>query len=260
MLTPSRWADALLDPELACPPDLVTWNGSDPVRRFAVYRNNVVVSLIAALAETFPATQALAGEGAFREMARVFARRSPPRSPVLAFYGQGFPDFIAGFEAIAAPAYLADVARLEMAYVESFHAADAEPIPAQALQAALANPEDLPALGIRLHPSLKVLRSRFAQVSLWAAHQGHGELAAVDPNVPEYAWVVRNGLAVEVMRMSVGDCRFAESLQSGLALGRAAEAATDEDAGFDLAPCLGTLLRAQAIVALTLDGDILHEP
>jgi hypothetical protein len=256
MLTPSLWADALLDPALACPPDLVTWNGSDPARRFAVYRNNVVLSLIEALAETFPVTRALAGEDAFREMARIFVRRSPPRSPVLAFYGRDFPAFIAGFE----PTVLADVARLEMAYVDAFHAADAEPVPMPALQAALANPDNLPALGIRLHPSLKVLRSRVAQVSLWAAYQGHGELGAVDPNVPEHAWVLRNGLVVEVRRMSAGDCRFAESLASGLALGLAAEAASDEDAEFDLANCLATLLRAQAIIGLTLDGEHWYAP
>jgi putative oxidoreductase len=35
------WCAALLDPDLDVPPGLVTWNGSDPVQRFAIYRNNV---------------------------------------------------------------------------------------------------------------------------------------------------------------------------------------------------------------------------
>lgn len=46
-------AAALLDPAQPCPPGLTTWNGSDPAHRFAVYRNNVIVSLVDALADTF---------------------------------------------------------------------------------------------------------------------------------------------------------------------------------------------------------------
>lgn len=47
------FAQALLNPAQSCPPGLTTWNGSDPARRFAVYRNNVIVSLVDALADTF---------------------------------------------------------------------------------------------------------------------------------------------------------------------------------------------------------------
>jgi hypothetical protein len=72
---------------------LIAWNGSDPARRFAVYRNNVVVSLIDALADTFPVTQELVGEDFFRAMAGVFVRHAPPTSALLAEYGEGFSGF-----------------------------------------------------------------------------------------------------------------------------------------------------------------------
>ena len=67
----AQLALALLDPGAACPPGLRSWNGSDPGARFAVHRNNVVVSLIDALADGFPVTQELVGEAFFRAMARV---------------------------------------------------------------------------------------------------------------------------------------------------------------------------------------------
>jgi len=71
------FAQRLLKPDLPCPSGLKTWNGSDPAPRFAVYRNNVVVSLVDALAQTFPVTQALVGEAFFRAP-RVFdASRRP---------------------------------------------------------------------------------------------------------------------------------------------------------------------------------------
>lgn len=50
----TAWCGALLDPEHEIPAALITWNGSDPAQRFAVYRNNVTVSLLEAIADTFP--------------------------------------------------------------------------------------------------------------------------------------------------------------------------------------------------------------
>jgi hypothetical protein len=84
-------------PGAPCPPGLRTWNGSDPAQRFAVYRNNVVVSLIDALADTFPVVQQLVGPDFFRAMAGVFVRRPPAALAGAGHYGQAFPAFIARF-------------------------------------------------------------------------------------------------------------------------------------------------------------------
>ncbi|MEO7464620.1 MAG: DNA-binding domain-containing protein [Nitrosospira sp.] len=198
MTTEATWSSALLDPELPLPSGIVTWNGSDPHKRFAVYRNNVIVSLVDALAGTFAVTQALVGDIFFRAMAREFVRAFLPHSPVLAFYGRNFPAFIAGFPAAATLPYLPDVARLEMAYVEAFHAADATPVAPKALQRVLNDPESLPQLRLALHPSLATICSSFAIVSLWAAHQGLADITTINPAMPENAWVLRAGLAVQV--------------------------------------------------------------
>ena len=110
----SAWCAALLDPRRTIPASLVTWNGSDPVQRFAVYRNNVTVSLMQALADTFPVTLAVVGDLRFRDLARAFVRTQPPRSPVLAGYGRGFAAFVADHEAAARWPCLPDLARLEL--------------------------------------------------------------------------------------------------------------------------------------------------
>ena len=69
----SGFAAALRDPALSAPLGLVGPDGAQTVKRFAVYRNNVVVSLTEALQAGFPAVCRLAGEEFFREMARVYA-------------------------------------------------------------------------------------------------------------------------------------------------------------------------------------------
>ncbi len=63
MNSQTTFAQALLNPDLPCPGGLTSWNGSDPAQRFAVYRNNVMVSLIDALADSYPGLQELVGEG-----------------------------------------------------------------------------------------------------------------------------------------------------------------------------------------------------
>lgn len=248
------FAAALLDPAAPCPAGLTAWNGSDPARRFAVYRNNVVVSLIDALADTFPVTLELVGEEFFRAMAGIFVRAAPPKSALLAEYGEGFPAFIERFEPARSVPYLADVARLELLRVRAFHAADADPVTPDRIARAVADPERLPALRATCHPSLGVLSSRYAVVSLWAAHQGIGDLARVDPAIPETALVVRIGLEVQVVALPPGGDVLVAGLLSGLTLGEAAaQAAGDE---FDLTANLALLLRFGALTSLHLPTEI----
>src|SRR5262249_24740745 len=87
------FAAALLDPSLAVPPDLVGPDGQPCPKRFAVYRNNIVVGLIEALRANFPAVCRIVGEEFFRVMARAHITSEPPHSPILLAYDAGFPKF-----------------------------------------------------------------------------------------------------------------------------------------------------------------------
>lgn len=195
------FAAAVLDPTLPCPPGLRTWNGSNPAARLAVHRNNVICSLIAALADTFPVVEELVGAEFFRAMAAVFIREAPPRSSILAHYGQQFPDFIQRFEPAGSVPYLADVARLEMARVRAYHAGDAVTLVPGAVSLAWASGDRSGESHLVCHPSVSVVSSRHAVVSIWAAHQDGGDLASIDPDSPEDAIVLRSGLDVLVLRL-----------------------------------------------------------
>jgi len=246
----TAFAHALLSPDAPCPAGLRAWNGSDPAKRFAVYRNNVVVSLVDALADSFPVVQALVGEAFFRAMAAEFARANPPRSPVLAWYGAGFADFVEDFPPAAGLPYLADVARLEWLRVEAWHAADADPLPLAEIGALLADEAALPALRLTLHPSLRVLASAHPVVSLWAAHHAQdvaGALGAIDFAAAEAALVTREGLDAGILRIEPGAAAFVGSLLQGATFAEAAQTA----GRFDLPATLALLLRSGAIVATT---------
>ncbi|MEN0106039.1 MAG: DNA-binding domain-containing protein [Pseudomonas sp.] len=238
---------ALLSADDSTPSGLTTWNGSDPAARFAVYRNNVQSSLVNALADTFPVVQALVGEVFFRAMAQAFVLAQPPVSRLLVTYGDALPLFTEGFEPARELPYLADVARVELARVQSYHAADATSLTAPEIAEALSHPETLADLRFSLLPSLQVLRSPYAMAALWAAHQGELNIADVDPYRAEQCLVLRPQWDVLVISVDAASANFIQALRSGQPLGHAAAACP---ADFDLSASLALLIRHGAITAL----------
>lgn len=256
MSAQAAFAACLLDPRAPAPPGLKTWNRSDPAPRLAVYRNNVVVSLVDALAETFPVTLALVGDAFFRAMAREFVRARPPRDRVLTWVGAGFAAFIADFEPARGLAYLPEVAEIEMLRVRAYHAADAVALAPERLAVALAEPMALAHMRLQLHPSVQVLTSRHAGPAVWAAHQlapeeRDAELARIDASQAQGCMVFRVDTDVLVRRVSVADACFLLALRALQSLGVAALEAEGQDADFDLAAALAPLLRHQLIIDLT---------
>ena len=174
---------------------------------------------------------------------------------MLAHYDAPFPSFVAAFEPARALACLADVAQLEWLRVQAYHAADAQPLAPERIARALAEPACLPAARMTLHPSAATLASRYAIVSLSAAHQGIGELGDVDPHCAERALVLRSALEVDVLRLDPGAASFVASLARGSAFGEAAAEACAAHATFDFAATLAILIRAGAIIDLHLPGS-----
>lgn len=251
----ASFAGALLDPHRPVPAGLHAWNGSDPGARLAVYRNNVVSSLVDALADTFSVVQQLVGPDFFRAMAAVFARQSPPRLRVLAHYGQAFPSFIAAFEPAQGLPYLADVARLEVARVAAYHATDADPVSDEMVSLALSSGDRTGELQLVLHPSVAALESPHAVVTLWAAHQTEGstgDIAPVDVDVPESALILRSGLDVLVLPAPAGAVAFVQALRSAHNLGEAAARALAGAPSFDLTAALSQLLAHGALTSIHL--------
>lgn len=246
----SDFARALFDPDRPLPYAVTAYTGQHPQKRFAVYRNNVVVSLINALRAKFPATERIVGADFFSAMARIFVTAHPPCSKILHTYGDDFGDFIAAFEPAAGVPYLADIARLEAARTRAYHAADAVPLP----PAAFANIAPHAASGLRLtlHPSLQLVRSPHPVVTIWGMNSGETEPGPIDESADEAALVLRPHLEVTVRSLPPGGSAFIEALATGLTLGEAAERSAADDLRFDLTANLAGLIGAGAVIAFTL--------
>jgi hypothetical protein len=251
---PANWAAdfaaGLLDPVRPVPAVVAGPGSKASSRRYAVYRNNVTVSLIDALAAIYPATRRIAGPDFFRAMARAHVRADPPRSPLLFEYGRCFPDFIADYEYARAMPWLPDVARLERAWLDAYHAADATPI-APADLAAIP-PDRLAVATFVPHPATRILRSRFPMVSIFVPNRGEGPVGPIGTSDPEDALVTRPALDVCIRRLPPGGAVFLTALADGKSLGDAAGAALAEAPDFDLSGNIAGLLSAGAF--LSIDG------
>ncbi len=246
----NAFAEALLDPEAEIPGDLLGRDGMRSEKRFSVYRNNVTISLVEALMATFPATVMIVGEEFFRAAAAIYVRQDPPSSPVLISYGSGFPDFLETFEPARDLAYLPDVARLEMAWVEAYHAADDSVLAADELAAI--PPDRLGGIRFQMHPSVQIIASAFPIVTIWTMNRG-GEPGPVDMNNAEAALVARPDMTVEVRNLPAGGGSFLLALGDGATLGRAAEEAAAKHPEFDLAANIAGALESGIF------SRILHE-
>lgn len=246
--TQGQFAGALLDSERLVPRTVSSHTARTPQKRFAVYRNNVIVGLSEALRTQFPATERIVGTEFFAALARVYVSSEPPRSPVMMSYGERFPAFIERFEPAAEIPYLADVARLEFARTQAYHAADATPLDAAAWESVDA--DALGELRVVLHPSLRIVRSAFPVVTIWSMNSGGMELSSIEDCGPEDAVIVRPRGDVEVRLLPTGGAVFLDALAAGMPLGEAAAAAAHGDAAFDLAVNLAGLISGELAIEL----------
>ena len=241
---------ALLDPAAPPPAGLTDGHGGPAGNRFDVYRNNVTASLAEALATGFPAIAAALGAERFRALAVAHLRAHPPRSAMLMHAGADLPAFLEGFQPLARYPWLPDLARLELALRESYHAADATPLPADALAAL--PPDRLAAARLGLAPALRLVPSRWPVVTLRsAALEGGARPPAGAPG--EWALVTRLGFDPQVAALGADSGGFVAALAAGATLGTAAERAASAAPGFDPGPAISALLTGGAVISLHED-------
>ncbi len=321
--TVGAFAAALGEPS-AAPPAMTRGRFDAPDRRrFSVYRNNVAVGLMGALEARYPATRKIAGEDAFRSIARAFVSERKPRSPVMIAYGEDFPEFVAAYlvrdrdpsERVSSPlageeqgggsrrpmddgaagrldnlqgehdppptwhseerpsfrratpaptggggcanaidfaprqaalACLADLARLENAWVEAYHAGDA---PAATIgDLAALGPESLPEARVAFHPAARILRFSTPAASIWASAQSCAGAAEPAGNIAEDVLITRPDADVRVRILPPLGFDFALKLSEGATLIEAALAL--DDPAFDFGTHLVGLVESGAVASL----------
>ena len=169
---------------------------------FAVYRNTWLKAVIDALDANYPTVAMLLGPEPFEAIASAYARRYQPETPVLALYGDRFPDFLVEVQIASDIPYLRDVAVLDRLWTESLFAPDAAALDATSI-GSLA-PHALSALRPSLHPAARIGRFETPAVTIWQAHHDEDGFDELEPEWrAECALVIRQAGAVAVH--AIGD-------------------------------------------------------
>ena len=175
----SRFAQALMSDEQSAP--------SLRAHAFAVYRNTSARGTVEALRATYATVNQLLGDDGFTQVALEYRQEAPPAGPVVSDYGAGFVGFLGRQPWTCELPYLADVARLDWLWLESFLAADAEPSPQRAASDAR----------ISLHPATRVAWLSTPALTIWQAHRGPGGFDLLEPEwCEEGALITRLGFQV----------------------------------------------------------------
>lgn len=247
------FATNLMQPDAGVPKGVINPLGGQADKRYAVYRNNVAMSLKGALGDIFPVTRQVAGQRFFDVMALEFLAANPPRSPLLAEYGRDFPDFVAGFAPARRLFFLADLARLERAWLDAYHAADCPLLAPEALLSR--DPETLMTTRLAAHPAARLLELPSAAASVFLKTKAGDSLKGFDPSPSETTLIVRPHYDVTVHRVTPGEAAFVKALLDGEAIGDAAERASTVDDAFDLSAGFSLILTTGAFAEIRPEDD-----
>jgi hypothetical protein len=241
------FANAIFFDHAPIPATIRSATGPAHACRFGVYRNNVIASLINAVAARYPVVRKLLWDDAFDRIAHLYVTAEPPRSPMMFEYGEGFPQFLRTVGQCSSSDYLADVAELEAARTQAYHAADATPQPRDAFGARA--PEDFSDMRLSLHPSVRLLRSRYPVVTIWEANL-HANDNTLSLWKAECALIARPYEQVEVRRLTPAIYVFLAALADRHTVGVAIARAMAAEPNLDLAECFAILIGAEIVVGM----------
>ena len=160
--------------------------------------------------------------------------------------GGGCANGVDSAEAQQAPACFADVARLENAWVEAYHAEDASVATVGELGSL--SPDSLPNTRIAFHAAARLLRFATPAATVWASAQSSDHPVALPEAPGEDALITRPDCDVRVRVLLPGGYDFALKMREGATLIEALTAL--DDPAFDFGAHLVGLVESGAVASI----------
>lgn len=226
--------------------------GLTAAERLNIHRNNVLISLSAALARNFPVVCRLVGQAFFDQMARAFIRQRPLHTPLMMNFGEGFADFMETYEPAVHLVYLPDVARLENIWTVTFNGPDGNSFDPATLHAV--NPQDMAYLKVDFLANLALMTSPYPLWDIWRANRQYplaDEVIQLDKGGCFLA-LYRPELDVEILSLSENAYYFLKILMAGKTLGQAVEEIAQQQADFDLQASLQKIIHSGMVTGFEI--------
>ncbi len=214
--------------------------GLNGEQRLSIYRNNTFITLTEALSQTFPVIQKLVGEEFFSFTAEEFIKDTPPAQGPLFEYGGEFSEFLDTFEPASSLAYLSDIARLEWAINQSYHAENLTSVDVRDLSEI--SEEKFKTLRFLLHPSCRILKSKHPVYDIWLFNQDDTDQIELDLDKTQNVLVARPDDEIKLKLLSPELTCFLTSLENNSNIEKAYLETIELSSDFDPAQAMVELL------------------
>ncbi|MEN8184509.1 MAG: DNA-binding domain-containing protein [Myxococcota bacterium] len=205
---------------------------ADPLERLALHVDGYPARVAESVGEAFPATAHLLGSGSFAELIQRYARQVPADLRNLNRVGAGLPGFLLADRLLDDLPFLYDLARLEWAIVECFHAEVAPVFDLASCEGWALHDWANARMGFQ--PAMALVSSAWPILELREAR--HVDREEIDIGLvgrPECTLVYRRGFEVVTESIDAREAAALEGLEEGACLGKVAEALAEAGAGCD---------------------------
>jgi hypothetical protein len=209
------------------------------VERIDIHPNAYFYRLLDCLTEEFPATMAVAGDENFAALVREYLLKYPPTEPSILYAGRYLADFLSDHPFGERWPFIAELAGLERAILDVFHAADAPALRADALRAVPS--QHWPALELRTHPTVKIIDGEWRVTDLLYA-VAHGQEWNDPAHEKTSVLVWRQNAQVNYRNLELVEREALGAVSRGAKFATVCEAVADSAEEPDRAVLIGRLL------------------
>jgi Putative DNA-binding domain len=216
--------------------------------RLNIYRQNYLQTMRKALANIYPVCEQLVGTAFFNTMAHFYQQAHPSTYPDIVHYTHHFPEFIQQYQAAESLPYLADVARLELLWMQAFVSSDANTIAVTVLaDVPTENYEDIVLIPKK---NCHLLASNYPIDKIWQLHQPEADpsLTVNLTGAGCYLVVGRKHYDIYIDALTCDEYHFMMACQQGLSLGEVIALYPD----LSLPQILHSLLQRRYFTRLTI--------
>jgi putative DNA-binding protein len=129
------------------------------IERVNIYADAYFYRLLDCLYEEFPATFAVVRSDNFAALVRDYLLTYPPTEPSIFHAGRYLPSFLRNHPLAKRWPFISELARLERAILDVFHAADTSTLSDEAMRTLPS--QQWPAIKLETHPAVEILRNEW---------------------------------------------------------------------------------------------------
>ncbi|MGE3319512.1 MAG: putative DNA-binding domain-containing protein [Candidatus Berkiella sp.] len=225
----------------------------DAKKRLQIYRNNIFISLTESLNNVYPTVFSLVGEDYFKALAKEYIIQYPSTSGDLHTFGDRFSDFLSIFSPVKSIPYLPDVASLEWAAHQAFHAAKCMPFDFKKLE--VVYEKKYGELKFKLNTSAQLLAFNFPVLHIWRICQVENKDKNEIVNLSEGAekvLVLRRKREVCYEKLSEGEFSLLSAFLNGFTFETACDIALQIEPNININFYLEKHLKNETIIDFTL--------